>query len=54
LPRWQAVGYIRGLLGDVEGKNGRQLAEHMGDPTPDGGGTCSPRLIGDTDAVRDD
>ena len=35
-PRRRAVGYIRGLLGDAERKNGWQLAEQLGDPTPDG------------------
>ena len=35
-PRRRAVGYIRGLLSDTQRKNGWQLAEHLGDPTPDG------------------
>ena len=32
----RAVGYIRGLLSDAERKNGWQLAEHLGEATPDG------------------
>jgi hypothetical protein len=35
-PRRRAVGYVRGLLGDAERKNGWQLAEALGDATPDG------------------
>jgi hypothetical protein len=35
-PRQRAANYIRGLLGDAQRKNGWQLAEHRGDPTPDG------------------
>jgi len=31
-PRRRAAGYIRGLLGQAERKNGWQLAEHLGDP----------------------
>ena len=34
-PRRRAVGYLRGLLSTTERKNGWQLAEHLGDPTPD-------------------
>ena len=30
------MGYIRGLLSETERKNGWQLAEHLGDSTPDG------------------
>jgi hypothetical protein len=35
-PRRRGVGYIRGLLSATERKNGWQLAEYLGDPTPDG------------------
>src|SRR5579885_2759644 len=53
-PRQRAVGYIRGLLGDAERKNGWQLAEHLGDPTPDGVQHLLARADWDADAVRDD
>src|SRR5579883_3275699 len=35
-PRARALAYLRGLLGPIERKNGWQLAEYVGDPTPDG------------------
>jgi len=35
-PRRRAVGYVRALLGDAERKNGWQVAEHLGEATPDG------------------
>ncbi len=53
-PRRRAVGYVRGLLGNSERKNGWQLAEHMGDPTPDGVQHLLARADWDADAVRDD
>ena len=53
-PRARAVGYIRGLLGQTERKNGWQLAEHLGDPTPDGVQHLLARAGWDADAVRDD
>jgi SRSO17 transposase len=53
-PRTRAVGYIRGLLSDTERKNGWQLAEHLGDPTPDGVQHLLARADWDADAVRDD
>jgi SRSO17 transposase len=34
-PRAQAAKYVRGLLGGVERRNGRPLAEAMGDAVPD-------------------
>jgi SRSO17 transposase len=48
------VGYIRGLLSATERKNGWQLAEHLGDPTPDGVQHLLARADWDADAVRDD
>ena len=33
-PRRRALAYLRGLLSPVERKNGWQLAEQVGDPTP--------------------
>jgi SRSO17 transposase len=53
-PRRRAVGYVRGLLSDTERKNGWQLAEHLGDPTPDGVQHLLARADWDADAVRDD
>src|SRR3954452_6212089 len=53
-PRRRAVGYIRGLLSDAERKNGWQLAEHLGEPTPDGVQHLLNRADWDADAVRDD
>jgi SRSO17 transposase len=53
-PRRRAVGYIRGLLSGTERKNGWQLAEHLGDPTPDGLQHLLARADWDADAVRDD
>ncbi|MFO0878004.1 MAG: IS701 family transposase [Gemmataceae bacterium] len=53
-PRRRAVGYLRGLLSSVERKNGWQLAEHLGDSTPDGVQHLLARANWDADAVRDD
>jgi SRSO17 transposase len=53
-PRRRAVGYVRGLLSDAERKNGWQLAEHLGDSTPDGVQHLLARADWDADAVRDD
>jgi hypothetical protein len=53
-PRQRAVGYLRGLLGDAERKNGWQLAEPLGEATPDGVQPLLARADGDADAVRDD
>lgn len=53
-PRQRAVGYVRGLLSGTERKNGWQLAEHLGDPTPDGVQHLLARAGWDADAVRDD
>jgi SRSO17 transposase len=53
-PRQRAVGYVRGLLSRTERKNGWQLAEYLGDPTPDGVQHLLARADWDADAVRDD
>jgi SRSO17 transposase len=53
-PRRRAIAYIRGLLSGVERKNGWQLAEHLGDPTPDGVQHLLSRADWDADHVRDD
>jgi SRSO17 transposase len=53
-PRRRALGYLRGLLSQVERKNSWWLAEQAGEPTPDG----MQRLLNgagwDADGVRDD
>ena len=53
-PRRRAVGYVRGLLSDAERKNGWQLAEQLGEATPDGVQHLLARADWDADAVRDD
>jgi SRSO17 transposase len=53
-PRRRAVGYVRGLLSDAQRKNGWQLAERLGDATPDGVQHLLARADWDADAVRDD
>jgi SRSO17 transposase len=53
-PRQRALDYIRGLLGHTERKNGWQLAEHLGEDTPDGVQHLLARAAWDADAVRDD
>lgn len=53
-PRQRAARYIRGLPSEAERKNGWQLAEHLGDRTPDGVQHLLARADWDADAVRDD
>lgn len=53
-PRRRSVGYIRALLSATERKNGWQLAEQLGDPTPDGVQHLLARADWDADDVRDD
>src|SRR5262245_39176665 len=53
-PRDRALGYVRGLLSTTERKNGWQLAEYLGDPTPDGVQHLLARADWDADAVGDD
>ena len=53
-PRRRARSYLRGLLAPVERKNGWQLAEAVGDATPDGVQDFLSRVHWDADAVRDD
>ena len=49
-----AVAYVRGLLGDVERKNGWQLAEHAGYRHPRTIQRVLDRSAWDADEVRDD
>lgn len=53
-PRRRAIGYVRGLPSDTERRNGWQLAEHLGEATPDGVQHLLARADWDADAVRDD
>jgi SRSO17 transposase len=53
-PRRRARAYLRGLLAPVERKNGWQLAEVVGDATPDGMQDFLSRVQWDADAVGDD
>jgi len=52
--RSRAEGYVRGLLGRVERKNGWQLAEYAGDDTPFGVQRLLGRASWDADEVRDE
>ena len=53
-PRRRVLEYLRGLLSPVERKNGWQLAERAGDPTPDGVQRLLSTYVWDADLVRDD
>ena len=53
-PRRRALAYLRGLLSPVERKNGWQLAESVGDATPDGVQRLLYNYRWDADLVRDD
>jgi SRSO17 transposase len=53
-PRQRGVRYIQGLLGDTERKNGWQLADYLGEATPDGVQHLLAQADWDADAVRDD
>ena len=52
--RRRAAGFLRGLLGNVERKNGWQLAEQAGETTPDGMQRLLTSARWDADALRDD
>jgi SRSO17 transposase len=53
-PRRRALAYLKGLLGPVERKNSWQLAEYLGDRTPDGVQRLLATYDWDADLVRDD
>ena len=53
-PRRRAPAYLQGLLSPLERKNGWQLAEEAGDPTPYGVQHLLGRAQWDADAVRND
>jgi SRSO17 transposase len=52
--RRRAAGFLRGLLGGVDRKNGWQLAEHAGETTPDGMQRLLTTTRWDPDGLRDD
>jgi SRSO17 transposase len=52
--RYQARGYVRGLLGSVDRKNSWQLAEHLGQEKPFGIQRLLSRASWDADALRDE
>jgi hypothetical protein len=52
--RARAGGYVRGLLGRVDRKNGWQVAEYLGDEKPYGVQRLLGRASWDADAVRDE
>lgn len=51
--RERSLSYLKGLLGTAERKNGWQLAEWIGDSTPDGVQYLLERAKWDADAARD-
>jgi SRSO17 transposase len=53
-PRRRAFGFLRGLLSGVDRKNGWQLAEGVGEATPDGVQRLLATARWDADGVRDD
>lgn len=52
--RGRAKGYVRGLLGRVERKNGWQMAEYLGDATPHPVQRLLDRAVWNADDVRDE
>jgi SRSO17 transposase len=52
--RSRAGGYVRGLLGRVDRKNGWQVAEYLGDPKPYGVQRLLGRARWDADRLRDE
>src|SRR5215210_333905 len=53
-PRRRSLAYLKGLAASVERKNGWQMAEAVGDSTPDGVQRLLNQAEWDTDLVRDD
>jgi SRSO17 transposase len=53
-PRWRARAFVLGLLSDLPRKNCWTIAEHAGDPSPDGMQHLLARAVWDHDEVRDD
>jgi SRSO17 transposase len=53
-PRRRAKAFVCGLLADLPRKNCWTIAEHAGDPSPDGMQHLLARAVWDEDMVRDD
>src|SRR5512145_2435956 len=53
-PRERAIAYLKGLMSDVPRKNGWQLAEQVGELTPDGMQRLLSTAVWDVEGVRDD
>jgi SRSO17 transposase len=53
-PRQQAYHYLRALISSIERKNGWQIAEHIGQSTPDAVQRLLATAHWDADKVRDD
>ena len=53
-PRRRSLAYLKALAASVERKNGWQMAEAVGDSTPDGMQRLLNQAEWDTDLVRDD
>ena len=53
-PRQLAYDYLRALISPIERKNGWQIAEHIGNATPDGVQRLLATAHWDADKVRDD
>jgi SRSO17 transposase len=53
-PRRRARAFVLGLLAELPRKNCWTIAEHAGDPSPDGMQHLLARAVWDADAVRDD
>jgi SRSO17 transposase len=52
--RQRARAFVGGLLADLPRKNCWTIAEHAGDPSPDGMQHLLGRAVWDADALRDD
>ena len=53
-PRQRAIAYLKGLMSEVQRKNGWQLAEQAGEATPDGMQRLLSTAVWDVEGVRDD
>jgi SRSO17 transposase len=51
-PRWRARAFVHGLLADLPRKNCWTLAEHAGEPSPNGMQHLLARAVWDHDKVR--
>jgi SRSO17 transposase len=53
-PRERAIAYMKGLMSHIPRKNGWQLAEYVGDETPDGIQRLLNAAVWDEAGIRDD